>query len=189
MDVPDKLNELGLYPADGYESDGILLADSDGERAISRGSWRNGATLVCPASTAAAPRPMSARTSASAAACVRFICDSDIWTIWTLDKKQPEPKKRSILAPDIGRIKQVLARQEFQYTPPRLHTEMDTQVPPNWPKRQQRRRTHQGPPALSHRAGAGERSQWAMCRAASAKQKARQPRPRSRLKTEVTDHE
>ena len=46
------------------------------------------------------------------AACVRFICDSDTLDDLDSDKKQPEPKKRSILAPDfIGRIKQVLARQ------------------------------------------------------------------------------
>lgn len=46
------------------------------------------------------------------AACVRFICDSDTLDDLDSDKKQPEPKKRSILAPDfIGRIKQALARQ------------------------------------------------------------------------------
>lgn len=40
--------------------------------------------------------------------------DSDTFELDDLDsdKKQPEPKKRSVLAPDfIGRIKQVLARQ------------------------------------------------------------------------------
>lgn len=46
------------------------------------------------------------------AACVRFICDSDTLDDLDSDKKQSEPKKRSILAPDfIGRIKQALARQ------------------------------------------------------------------------------
>ena len=46
------------------------------------------------------------------AACVRFICDSDTLDDLDSDKKQPEPKKRSILAPDfIGRIKQAVARQ------------------------------------------------------------------------------
>ena len=44
MDVPDKLKDLGLYPADGYESDEYFWLDSDGERVIYRGGyWRHGA--------------------------------------------------------------------------------------------------------------------------------------------------
>ena len=44
MDVPDKLKDLGLYPADGYESDEYFWLDSDGERVIYRGGyWNNGA--------------------------------------------------------------------------------------------------------------------------------------------------
>lgn len=44
MDVPDKLKDLGLYPADGYESDEYFWLDSDGERVIYRGGdWGNGA--------------------------------------------------------------------------------------------------------------------------------------------------
>lgn len=44
MDVPDKLKDLGLYPADGYESDEYFWLDSNGERVIFRGgSWSNGA--------------------------------------------------------------------------------------------------------------------------------------------------
>jgi hypothetical protein len=44
MDVPDKLIELGLYPADGYESDEYFWMDTDGERVIYRGgSCYNGA--------------------------------------------------------------------------------------------------------------------------------------------------
>ena len=44
MDVPDKLIELGLYPAPGYESEEYFWLDTDGERCVSRGGhWRNGA--------------------------------------------------------------------------------------------------------------------------------------------------
>ena len=44
MDAPDKLKELGLYPADGYESDEYFWLDSNGERVIYRGGyWHNGA--------------------------------------------------------------------------------------------------------------------------------------------------
>ena len=44
MDAPDKLKDLGLYPADDYESDEYFWLDSNGERVIFRGgSWYNGA--------------------------------------------------------------------------------------------------------------------------------------------------
>ena len=43
MDVPDKLIELGLYPAPGYESEEYFWLDTDGERCVSRGGdWNNG---------------------------------------------------------------------------------------------------------------------------------------------------
>lgn len=44
MDVPDKLIELGLYPAPGYESEEYFWLDTDGERCVYRGgSWSDGA--------------------------------------------------------------------------------------------------------------------------------------------------
>lgn len=44
MDVPDKLIELGLYPAPGYESEEYFWLDTDGERCVSRGGgWNYGA--------------------------------------------------------------------------------------------------------------------------------------------------
>lgn len=43
MDVPDKLIELGLYPAPGYESEEYFWLDTDGERCVSRGGyWGSG---------------------------------------------------------------------------------------------------------------------------------------------------
>ena len=43
MDVPDKLIELGLYPAPGYESEEYFWLDTDGERCVSRGGyWSDG---------------------------------------------------------------------------------------------------------------------------------------------------
>nr|UVX39871.1 MAG: hypothetical protein [Bacteriophage sp.] len=43
MDVPDKLIELGLYPAPGYESEEYFWLDTDGERCVFRGgSWNSG---------------------------------------------------------------------------------------------------------------------------------------------------
>lgn len=43
MDVPDKLIELGLYPAPGYESEEYFWLDTDGERCVYRGgNWFSG---------------------------------------------------------------------------------------------------------------------------------------------------
>lgn len=43
MDVPDKLIELGLYPAPGYEGEEYFWLDTDGERCVFRGGgWPNG---------------------------------------------------------------------------------------------------------------------------------------------------
>lgn len=43
MDVPDKLIELGLYPAPGYESEEYFWLDTDGERCVYRGGgWDYG---------------------------------------------------------------------------------------------------------------------------------------------------
>lgn len=43
MDVPDKLIELGLYPAPGYESEEYFWLDTDGERCVYRGGrWYHG---------------------------------------------------------------------------------------------------------------------------------------------------
>lgn len=45
MDVPDKLIELGLYPAPGYESEEYFWLDTDGERCVYRGGhWSHGAS-------------------------------------------------------------------------------------------------------------------------------------------------
>lgn len=113
MDVPDKLKDLGLYPADGYESDEYFWLDSDGERVIYRGGvWNRGASAGVFALLGSHSRSNAYPSLGFRAACVRFICDSDTLDDLDSDKKQQEPKKRSILAPDfIGRIKQVLARQ------------------------------------------------------------------------------
>lgn len=44
MDVPDKLIELGLYPAPGYESEEYFWLDTDGGRCVDRGGrWDSGA--------------------------------------------------------------------------------------------------------------------------------------------------
>lgn len=50
MDVPDKLIELGLYPAPDYESEEYFWLDTDGERCVCRGGYWNdgsGAGVFC----------------------------------------------------------------------------------------------------------------------------------------------
>ena len=43
MDVPDKLIELGLYPATGYESEEYFFLNTNGERCVFRGGlWYSG---------------------------------------------------------------------------------------------------------------------------------------------------
>lgn len=45
MEVPDKLIELGLYPAPDYESEEYFWLDTNGERCVSRGGyWYSGAS-------------------------------------------------------------------------------------------------------------------------------------------------
>ena len=113
MDAPDKLKKLGLYPADDYESDEYFWLDSNGERVIYRGGyWNNGADAGVFCLSGYSSRSTASTSLGFRAACVRFICDSDTLDDLDSDQKQPESKKRSILAPDfIGRIKQALARQ------------------------------------------------------------------------------
>ena len=113
MDAPDRLKDLGLYPADDYESDEYFWLDSNGERVIYRGGyWPSGSYAGVFSLYGNNSRGDAYSGIGFRAACVRFICDSDTLDDLDSDKKQPEPKKRSILAPDfIGRIKQALARQ------------------------------------------------------------------------------
>lgn len=76
------------------------------------GNWNNGANAGVFYLYGSNSRSFASAYIGFRAACVRFICDSDTLDDLDSDMKQPEPKKRSILAPDfIGRIKQALARQ------------------------------------------------------------------------------
>lgn len=45
LDIPDKLIDLGLYPAQGYEGDDYFWVGNDGERCVFRGgTWGDGAS-------------------------------------------------------------------------------------------------------------------------------------------------
>ena len=97
MDAPDKLKDLGLYPADDYESDEYFWLDSNGERVIYRGGfWNGGADAGVFSLSGGNSRGYVATSIGFRAACVRFICDSDTLDDLDSDKKQPEPKKRCV---------------------------------------------------------------------------------------------
>ena len=112
------LRALALLPdsdvtTDVYEGDYMWWNNGVAERCVVRGgSWGNGADAGVFDLHGGNSRGPVGTSLGFRAACVRFICDSDTLDDLDSDKKQPEPKKRSILAPDfIGRIKQALARQ------------------------------------------------------------------------------
>ena len=77
IDMPEKLIELGLYPAPGYESDEHFYLDTNGEGIVSRGGhWRNGApagvfSLLGLYSRSHSPAPLGFRS-----ALVRYSGDS-----------------------------------------------------------------------------------------------------------------
>ena len=112
------LRALALLPdsdvtTDVYEGDYMWWNNGVAERCVFRGgSWSYGAYAGVFCLYGYGSRGLAGTCIGFRAACVRFICDSDTLDDLDSDKKQPEPKKRSILAPDfIGRIKQALARQ------------------------------------------------------------------------------
>lgn len=77
LDVPDKLIELGLYPADGYEGTDYFWLDSDGERCVYRGgSWNNGADAGVFYLYGSHARSSSDADIGFRPACVRYSGDS-----------------------------------------------------------------------------------------------------------------
>ena len=112
------LRTLALLPdsdvtTDVYEGDYMWWNNGVAERCVYRGGgWYVGANAGVFYLSGTHSRSNADPNIGFRAACVRFICNSDTLDDLDSDKKQPEPKKRSILAPDfIGRIKQALARQ------------------------------------------------------------------------------
>ena len=78
MDVPDKLIELGLYPAPGYESEEYFWLDTDGERCVSRGgAWSNGAYAGVFCLDGSGSRSNVSTSVGFRSALVRYSGDSD----------------------------------------------------------------------------------------------------------------
>lgn len=126
MDVPDKLKDLGLYPADGYESDEYFWLDSDGERVIYRGGpWHIGANAGVFYLSGYNSRSDASAYVGFRAACVRFICESDTLDDLDSEKSQPDPKKYDENVTLPGLVREIIARQLAQLchcdTPEELH--------------------------------------------------------------------
>lgn len=77
MDVPDKLIELGLYPAPGYESEEYFWLDTDGERCVFRGGyWSNGTSAGVFSLSGHSSRSSSGTGIGFRSALVRYSGDS-----------------------------------------------------------------------------------------------------------------
>lgn len=77
MDVPDKLIELGLYPAPGYESEEYFWLDTDGERCVFRGGhWGGGVRAGVFSLYGAYSRSYSGTSLGFRSALVRYSGDS-----------------------------------------------------------------------------------------------------------------
>lgn len=77
MEVPDKLIELGLYPAPDYESEEYFWLDTDGERCVYRGgSWYSGTSAGRVRPRRQHVRSNSSTTIGFRSALVRYSGDS-----------------------------------------------------------------------------------------------------------------
>lgn len=77
LDVPDKLIELGLYPAPGYQGTDYFWVDNNGERCVYRGGyWSNGASAGVFYLYGNGSRARSGTTLGFRSALVRYSGDS-----------------------------------------------------------------------------------------------------------------
>lgn len=77
MEVPDKLIELGLYPAPDYESEEYFWLDTDGERCVFRGGrWYSGAGAGVFSLSGYSSRSYSSTNIGFRSALVRYSGDS-----------------------------------------------------------------------------------------------------------------
>lgn len=138
MDVPDKLKDLGLYPADGYESDEYFWLDSDGERVIYRGgAWSSGASAgVFSLSGGDSRSRVNTRPSASVPLAFGLSATLTLWTIWTLTRSSQNRKSAAFWLRILSAGSSRCSPGSFRSST-KLHTERIRKASPNWPKRQQ----------------------------------------------------
>ena len=105
IDVPEKLIELGLYPAPGYEGTDYFWLDTDGERIVFRGgNWGNGANagVFC---FVGASRANVYWNVGFRSALVRYSGDSgDLDNLDNKDGKQADDPKEGTAAPSFDSL-------------------------------------------------------------------------------------
>ena len=101
IDIPEKLIELGLYPAPGYESDEHFYLDTNGERCVFRGGyWRYGATAGVFDFSGGNSRALVYWDVGFRSAFVRYSGDSgDLDNLDDEDSKQTDKPKENAAAP------------------------------------------------------------------------------------------
>lgn len=114
IDVPEKLIELGLYPAPGYEGTDYFWLDTDGERIVLRGGgWSNGASAGVFSFGGYNSRAFVSGSVGFRSALVRYSGDSgDLDNLES--KEQHETEKPEAIAPAetlSGLVRLVLAHQ------------------------------------------------------------------------------
>ena len=106
MDVPEKLIELGLYPAPGYEGTDYFWLDTDGERIVFRGgSWFYGAAAGVFSFDGNGSRASVGWNVGFRSALVRYSGDSgDLDNLDNKDGKRADDPKEGTAAPSFDTL-------------------------------------------------------------------------------------
>ena len=106
IDVPEKLIELGLYPAPGYDGTDYFWLDTDGERCVVRGgSWASGAAAGVFYFYGGDSRAYVDWSVGFRSAFVRYSGDSgDLDNLDAEDGKQTDKPKENTAAPSLDAL-------------------------------------------------------------------------------------
>ena len=106
IDVPEKLIELGLYPAPGYEGTDYFWLDTDGERIVIRGgSWNYGASAGVFSFHGHASRAHVYWNVGFRSALIRYSGDSgDLDNLDGKDGKQTDEPREETAAPSFDAL-------------------------------------------------------------------------------------
>lgn len=103
LDVPEKLIELGLYPAPGYDGEDYFWLDTDGERIVLRGGdWLDGANAGVFGFDGGGPRSSALGGVGFRSAFVRYSGDSG--DLDNLDSEHAEEPKKEPAAPSFDTL-------------------------------------------------------------------------------------
>lgn len=106
IDVPEKLIELGLYPAPGYDGTDYFWLDTDGERCVIRGGyWTDGAAAGVFSFYGHSSRAYVSALVGFRSAFVRYSGDSgDLDNLDAEDGKQTDKPKENAAAPSLDAL-------------------------------------------------------------------------------------